>query len=102
MIAGSWKSDKHVNNAGIDKVHLKCDSIQDSIVNCIRELILYFCAPISPTGQKIYKKPIVKLFKKINKSVLSHLTFYLEDDDHKPVDFSREVISFICQLIEIK
>ena len=37
----------------------------------------------------------------INKSVLSHITFYLEDDDHKPVEFNNETISFTCQLIKI-
>ena len=37
----------------------------------------------------------------MNKSVLSHITFYLEDDDHKPVNFNGETIKFTCQLIEI-
>ena len=30
------------------------------------------------------------------------ITFYLEDDDHKPVDFNGETISFTCQLIKIE
>ena len=51
-------------------------------------------------GHKIYKEPIVKLLKRVNKSVLSHITFYLEDDDHKPVDFTGETISLNCQLIK--
>ena len=38
----------------------------------------------------------------MNKSVLSHITFYLEDDDHKAVDFNGEAISFTCQLITIQ
>ena len=33
---------------------------------------------------------------------MSHITFYLEHDDHKPVDFHNETISFTCQLIKIK
>ena len=86
---------------GIDKIHLKCDCIQGSIVNGIREPILYSFAMSSSPGHKIYKEPRVKLFKKINKSVLSHITFYFEDDDHKPVDFNDEMISFTCQLIKI-
>ena len=40
-----------------------------------------------------------KLFKKVNKSLLSYKTFYVEDDDHKPVDFNGEAASFNCQLI---
>ena len=101
IIAGSYKSDKPINITGIDKVHLKCDCIQGSIVNGVREPILFSFALSSPPGHKIYKEPRVKLFKKINKSVLSHITFYFEDDDHKAVDFINETISFTCQLIKI-
>ena len=101
LIAGSYKSDKPVNITGVDKIHLKCDSIQGSIVNGVREPILYSFALSSPPGHKIYKEPRAKLFKKINKSVLSHITFYFGNDDHKPVDFNGETISFTCQLIKI-
>ena len=38
----------------------------------------------------------------MNESVLSHIRFYFEDNDHKPVDFNNETISFTCQLIKIK
>ena len=101
LIAGSYKSDKPNNITGIDKIHLKCDCIQGSIVNGIREPILFSFALSSPPGDKIYKEPRIKLLKKINKSVLSHITFYLEDDDYKSVDFHNETISFTCQLIKI-
>ena len=101
LIAGSFKSDRPINITGIDKFHLKCDCIQGSIVNGIREPILYSFALCSPPGHKIYKEPRVKLFKKINKSVLSHITFYMEDDDHKPVDFNNDTVSFTCQLNKI-
>ena len=101
LIAGSYKSDKPINITGIDKVHLKCDCIQRSIVNGVREPILFSFALSSPPGHKIYKKPRVKLFKKVKKSVLSHITFYFEDDDHKPVDFHGDTISFRSQLIKI-
>ena len=100
-IAGSYKSDRPINITGSEKVHLKCDCIQGSIINGVRESILYSFALSSPPGHKIYKEPRVKLFKKINKSVLSHITFYFEDDDHKAVDFNGETISFTCQLIKI-
>ena len=101
LIEGSYKSEKPINITGIDKNHLKCDCIQGSIVNGSREPILYSFALSSPPGHKIYKEPRVKLFKKINKSVLSHITFYMEDDDHKPVDFNNDTVSFTCQLIKI-
>ena len=101
ILPGSYKSDKPFNITGIDKIHLKCDCIQGSLVNGIREPILYTFALSSPPGHKIYKEPRIKLFKKVNKSVLSHITFYFEDNDYKPVDFHNETISFTCQLIKI-
>ena len=51
---------------------------------------LYNFAFSLPLGHKIFKEPRIKLLNKISKSVLSHMTFYLEDDDHKPVDFNNK------------
>ena len=101
VISGSYKSDRPINLTGIVKIHLNCDCIQGSIVNGIQEPILYSFALSSAPGHKIFKKTRIKLFKKINKSILSHITFYFEDDDYKPVDFNNETRSFICQLIKI-
>ena len=64
LITGSHKSDRPINITGIDKVHLKCDCIQGSIINGVRESILYSFALSSPPGHKIYKEPRVKLFLK--------------------------------------
>ena len=94
LISGSHKSDKPNHITGFDEIHLKCDCIQGSIVNGIREPILYRFALSSLPCQKIYKEPRIKLFKKINKSVPSHITFYIEDDDQKSVEFNGETISF--------
>ena len=101
LIARSYKSERPINSTGIDKVHLKCDSIDGSIMNGTREPILYSFSLDQPPGHKIYKEPKVKLFKKINKSILSHITFYIEDDDYKSVDFNNEIVVLTCQLIKI-
>ena len=60
LIAGSNKGDKPINITGIDKVHLKCDCIQGSIVNGFREPILYSFALSYPPGHKIYKESRTK------------------------------------------
>ena len=89
---------KKINITGLNKVHLKCDCIDGSIVNGTREPILYSSALDQPPGHKIYKEPRINFFRKINKRVLSRLTFYPEDDDYRPVDFKNETVSFTCQL----
>ena len=101
LIAGYYGSDKPINITGTDKVHLKCGCNDGSIVNGIREPNLYSFALSSPPSHKLYKEPKVKIFKKVNKSVLSHIRFSLEDDDHKELDFNGETISFTCQLFKI-
>ena len=78
LIAGSYKSVKPINITGIDRVHLKCNCIDRSIVNGVREPILYSFTLSSPPGHKIYKEPRIKFFKKVNKSVLSHITIFLK------------------------
>ena len=66
------------------------------MVNGVKVSILCSLALDKLPGRK---KPRIKLIWK--KTVLSHITFYLEDDDHKPVDFVKERICFACQLIRI-
>ena len=98
LIPGHYKSDEPVYITGIDKVHLKRDCTQGNIVKGIREANLYSSALSSPAGHKIYKEPRIQLFKKINKSVLSQITIYLEDDDYKAVESNGQAISFTYQL----
>ena len=62
LIPGTYKSNKPINITGIDKVHLKSDCIDGSIMNGIREPILYSLSLDQPPGHKIYKEPKIKLF----------------------------------------
>ena len=64
LIAGAYKSDKRIDITGIDKVHLKCNVVDGSIVNGVRKPILYSFALDQPPNRKIYKEPKVKLLKK--------------------------------------
>ena len=70
-------------------------------MNGVREPILFSFSLSSPPGHTIYKEPRIKLFKKVNRSILSHIAFYFEDADYKPLDFNNETVSFTCQLIKI-
>ena len=101
VIPGKCKSDIPFNLTGVDKIHLKCDCIEGFSVNDVRETILDSFALSAPPGHKLYKEPTINFFKRINKSVLSHMTFYLEDNDHKAVVFNGQTINFTRQLIKM-
>ena len=49
-----------------------------------------------------YTKNLESFFSKsLKKPILSHILFYLQDDDHKDVDFNGNTINFTCELIKI-
>ena len=53
LIPRTYKREKPINITGTDKVHLKCDCIEGSIVNGTGEPIMYsFALSLSP-GHKI-------------------------------------------------
>ena len=84
-----------------DKVHLKCDCVDGSIVNGIREQIFFSFSLSSPPVYKIIEKPTTILYKKMNKTRLDYINFYIEDSNHEPVDFNGETLTFTIQIIKI-
>ena len=104
LLPGTDKSDRPINITAlhrIHKIHLKADCLDGSIVNGTREPTLYSFGLDKPPGHETYKEPRIKLSKYLIKSLLSDITFYLDDGDHKPVDCLNETITFTCQLIKI-
>ena len=63
LIAGSYKRDRPINFTGLDKVHLKCDCVQGSIMKGTREPILFSSALDQPPGHRIYDEPRIQLFE---------------------------------------
>ena len=94
-------SQKIVNLGSTNKIHLKCDCIDGSVVNGVRQPILYSFILDKLPGYKVFSEPETIHYKKINKSVLNTITFYLEDNDHKEVDFNGETLTFTLQMIKI-
>ena len=60
-IEGNHISEKPVMITTTDKVHLKCDCVDGSIVNGIREQILFSFILCAPPGYKIIKEPNIIL-----------------------------------------
>ena len=98
---GTHTSEKPVMITTTDKVHLKCDCVDGSIVNGIREQILFSFNLSEPPGYKNIKEPTTVLYKKMNKTRLDTIQFFLEDCNHDRVDFNGETLTFTIKIIKI-
>ena len=100
-ITTHFTSNNKVNITNIDKVHLKSDCVDGSIVNGKREPILFSFGIDEPPGYKLFIHPNIILYKKVNKERIDGIYFYLHDDDYNLVDFNGETITFTIQLRKI-
>ena len=96
-----YLSQKIVNLSSTNKIHLKCDAIDGSVVDGARQPILYSFVFDKSSGYKVFCEPETILYKKINKSILNTITFYLEDDNNEEVDFNGETLTFTLKMIKI-
>ena len=81
---------------------MKCDCFEGSVVNGLRHPILYSFVLDKLPGYKVFCEPETIHYKKINKSVLNTIIFYLEANDRKEVDFNGETLTFTLQMIKIR
>ena len=95
-----YTSQKIVNLGSTNKIHLKCDCIDGSVVNGLRQPILYSFVLDKLPGYKVFCEPETIHYKKINKIILNTITFYLEDNNNKEVDFNGETLTFTLQMIK--
>ena len=70
-----YLSQKIVNLSSTIKIHLKCDAIDGSIQDGVRQPILFSFVLDKPSGYKVFCQPETIHYKKINKSVLNTITF---------------------------
>ena len=96
-----YTSQKVVNLGSTNKIHLKCDCNDGSVVNGLRQPILYSFVLDKLPGYKVFSEPETIHYKKINKSVLNTINFYLEDANNEEVDFNSETLTFTLQMIKI-
>ena len=80
---------------------MKCDIINGSVVNGLRQPISHSFVLDKLTGYKVFCEPETIQYKKTNKSILNTITFYLEDDNNEEVDFNQEALTFTLQMIKI-
>ena len=80
---------------------MKCDVTDGSVVNGLRQPILYSFPVDKKPGYKVFSEPETIHAKKMNKSVLNLIAIYLEDDNNEEVNFNRETLTFTLQMIKI-
>ena len=98
---GVYTSDKIISNLNtINKIHLKCDCIDGSVQDGVRQPIFFSFVLDKPSGYEVFCQPETIHYKKINKSVLNTITFYLEDDNNEEADFNQETLTFTLQMIK--
>ena len=96
-----YTSQKIVNLGSTNKINLKCDVIDGSVLDGVRQPILYSFVLDKLPGYKVFSEPETIHYKKINKSVLNTITFFLDDDNNEEVDFNGETLTFTLQMIKI-
>ena len=94
-------SHKILNLASTNKIKLKCDIIDGSVVDGVRQPILCSFELDKKPEYKMFCEPETIHYKKINKSVLNTMTFYLEDNNNTEVNFNGETLTFTLQMIKI-
>ena len=83
-----------------NKIHLKTDCIDGSIQNGIRQPIIFVLFWINRPDTKSFVN-LKQNNKRLIKSVLNTVTFYLEDDNNEEVHFNGETLTFTLQMIKI-
>ena len=80
---------------------MKCDGISGSVVNDLRQPILYSFVLGKLPGYKVFSQRETIHYKKMSKSVLNTIIFYLDDDNIKENNFNGERLTFTLQMIKI-
>ena len=98
---GVYTSDKVLKLNTVNKLHLKCDVIDGSFQNGLRQPILFSFVLDKNSRYKVLCEREAVHYKKLYKFVLNVITFYLEDDINREVDFNGETLFFTLQMIKI-
>ena len=86
---------KFINIATKDKISLNCGCVDGSVVNDIREPILFSLTLDKPPVSKVFCEPEAG---KVNTTVLNTVKSYLDYDGSKELNFNGETLTFTSQL----
>ena len=81
---------------------MKYDVIDGSVVNGLRQPILFSFILDRAAGYRMFRQSETIHYKKINKSVLNTITFYLEYDNNGSVNFNGKTLTSTLEMIKIR
>ena len=84
----------------MDEIDIKCDVFDVIVVNDLGQPILYSFVSDKPPGYRVSCQPESFHSKKINKPVLKTITFFLQDDYYKSVNFNGRTLIFTLLLVK--
>ena len=96
-----YYSEKNRKKSINDEIHLKCDVIDGSVLNGVRQPIFHSFVLDKPSPHKVFCEPGTIHYEKLNKHHLNTKTLYLEDDHNEEVNFNGETLTFILRMIKI-
>ena len=91
---------ENLNLGSTNKIHLRCDVIDGSVVNGWKQPIVFNFVLDKKPGYKIFCEPETIHYKKIIKSILNTRTFYLGDHNNEVVDFNGETLTLTLKMIK--
>ena len=91
---GVYTSESFTNLSKITKIHLKCVCIDGSVLNCVREPILYSFFSNKQPGYNVFCQNETVQKIKTNKYVLNTTTSCLENNNRKEVNSHGETLTF--------
>ena len=98
--SGVYTNEKFSNLSTIDIIHLESDVIDGSVVDGLRQPIVYSFVLDKKAGFKVLCELETIHYRKLFKLVLNTINFYLEDHNNEEVDFIQETLTFTQQLIK--
>ena len=80
----------------IIKIHLKCDCIDGSVLNGVRQPIIYVFFSDKPPGYKVFLWPERIHYKKTALNTI----YFFKNDINGEVNFNQETLTFISRMIK--
>lgn len=91
-------SDFPVDIMRINLIRVDCSIVKNSYRNGDLVHTLYAFYPKEPPGYKIVESPMNVVYLPINTHVINHISLRIVDQNNRPVNFRKEVISITLHL----